>query len=174
MPGVRRFHAWPVVLTIILAAMACQRPPHETASGPSAPSSAQRFQSVPRHDLTRDEEAGGHTLRKHAGQSDDQLRERLQREPNIAAASTYTDRETAERVVGIALRENRDKIAPWLTRPGGHPNLVLDYDGDPAQPIGRTLRRDENRPQPCSHAVVILRWRGDSEYYVLTSYPECR
>ena len=24
------------------------------------------------------------------------------------------------------------------------------------------------------HAVVILSWRGDSEYYVLTSYPECR
>jgi hypothetical protein len=50
--------------------------------------------------------------------------------------------------------------------------LVLDYDSD--QPIGRTLDRGDDRPRPCSHAVVVLRWIAPSNYYVLTSYPECR
>ena len=34
-------------------------------------------------DLSRDEAAGGHILRKHVGRSDEQLRERLEREPTL-------------------------------------------------------------------------------------------
>ena len=168
----RRLCSFAAVLVLIFTFSACQRPPRDSAD--SDASSAGPFSSAPGHDLSQDEEAGGHTLSKHVGRTDDKLRERLEREPNITAASTYTDRETAERVVGKVLEQNRDKIDRWLSRPGRHPNLVLDYDGDLAHPVGRTLRRGENAPQPCSHAVVILRWRGDSEYYVLTSYPECR
>ena len=168
----RRLCSYAAVLVLVLSLSACQRPPRDSAD--SHVSSAGPFRSASRHDLSQDQAAGGHTLSKHVGRTDDDLRQRLEREPNIAAASTYTDRETAERVVGTVLEQNRDKIARWLSRPGRHPNLVLDYGGDPAHPIGRTLRRGETTPQPCSHAVVILRWRGDSEYYVLTSYPECR
>lgn len=171
-----RLRAFPALLAsaliLILASTACQRRSDEPVNQ-SAPSSAGPLRSGPRRDLSRDEEAGGHTLRKHAGQTDEQLRERLEREPNIAAASTYTDRDTAERVVGVALAEHREQIECWLSRSGRHPNLVLNYDGDPARPVGRAWRRGENRAQPCSHAVVVLRWSGDSEYYVLTSYPEC-
>ena len=168
----RRLSSFAAVLVLVLSFSGCQRPPTDSADAHA--SSARPYRSSPRHDLSQDEAAGGHTLSKHVGRTDDELRQRLEREPNITAASTYTDRETAERVVGTVLEQNRDKIARWLSRPGRHPNLVLDYDGDPAHAIGRTLRRGENTPQPCSHAVVILRWRGDSEYYVLTSYPECR
>jgi toxin YxiD len=160
------------ILMLILALTACQRPADE-AFNQNTPSSTGPLRSGPRHDLSRDEEAGGHTLRKHVGQTDEQLRERLKREPNVAAASTYTDRDTAERVLGLALEENRDKIGRWLSRSSRRPNLVLDYDGDPARPVGRTLRRGESRPRPCSRALVVLRWSGDREYYVLTSYPEC-
>ena len=158
------------LVAAILLAAACQRPPREGA----ASSHAADLRSAPRHDLGEDEEAGGHTLRRHVGRSDDDLRDRLAHEPNLAAASTYRDRETAERVVGLTLQQNHDKIDRWLSRPGGHANLVLDYDGDSAQSIGRTLRRGETRAQPCSRAVVILKWSGAGEYYVLTSYPECR
>ena len=91
----------------------------------------------------------------------------------LGAGPDTLDRDTAERVVGLALEVNRDKIGGWLSRSGRRPNLVLDYDGDPARPVGRTLRRGESRPRPCSRALVVLRWGGDREYYVLTSYPEC-
>jgi len=127
-----------------------------------------------RCDLSQDEAAGGHTLRKHVGRSDEELRQRLHHERNIAAASTWSDRATAERAVGTAIEQNREKIERWLNRQGGHPNLVVDYDGDPSHPIGRTLRRDADQTEPCSHATVVLRWTGPIDYYVLTSYPECR
>jgi Bacterial CdiA-CT RNAse A domain len=150
--------------------------PDRTASAPRAENAGTSTPAagVAKHDLSEDEADGGHTLRKHVGRSDGELRVRLRREPNIAAASTYTDRAIAELAVSSALEQNRDKIVRWLHRPSGHPNLVLDYESNASRPLGRTLRRGEDTPQPCAHAVIILRWSGDEHYYVLTSYPECR
>lgn len=124
-----------------------------------------------RRDLSIDEAAGGHVLRKHVGRSDEELRERLAREHKISGASTYTDRGTAERTIGEALQQNSDRIQRWLSR-SGHANLVLDFDSP--VPIGRTLNRGESQPQACSHAVVVLRYDPPTSYHVLTSYPECR
>jgi len=128
-------------------------------------------------DLGQDEAAGGHILRKHVGQTDDELRERLERERGITGASTYTDRAVAEHAVGAAIAESHDRIERWLNRSGGHPNLVLDYDSE--TPIGRTINRSsinrgENQSRPCVHALVVLKYVGPNNYYVLTSYPECR
>jgi len=123
-------------------------------------------------DLSQDEAAGGHILRKHVGQTDDELRERLGRERGITGASTYTNRSVAEYAVGAAIAESRDRIERWLGRSGGHPNLVLDYDSE--TPIGRTVNRGESQSRPCAHALVVLKYLGPNNYYVLTSYPECR
>lgn len=142
----------------------------ETASSKAGSSTHPEFRGTS-HDLSTDEQAGGHTLRKHVGRSDDELRERLDQE-SISASSTYTDRSAAEYAVGNALQQGQYRIEQWLARSGGHPNLVLDYRGD--QPIGRTLHRGDSGSQPCNDAKVVLRWLSSSEYYVLTSYPECR
>jgi CDI toxin RNase A-like protein len=122
------------------------------------------------HDLAPDELAGGHTLSKHVGRTDNELRERLAHE-DISASSTYTDRAAAQFAVGNALEQNSNRIEQWMAR-SKHPNLVLDYRGD--QPVGRTLHRGEASSRPCADAKVVLRWLSSSEYYVLTSYPECR
>jgi hypothetical protein len=158
---------------ILASLVGCQSAPRDVAGNQGVPT-VTRANAGFSHDLSPDEETGGHTLRKHVRLSDQQLRERLQQEPNISAASAYADRAAAELAVGTALHENHDKIERWLARPGGHPNLVLDYNGDPSRPVGRTLRRSEDHSEPCSHAVVVLKWTGPYEYYVMTSYPECR
>ena len=168
-----------VVAVGLCGLISCQ-PPASTNGASSAPSSSiaaraeSRLTNGPVRDLSRDEAAGGHILRKHAGQTDEQLRERLEREPGITGASTYTDRAAAEHAVGAAIAESQDRIERWLRRSGGHPNLVLDYDS-PA-PIGRTISRNrgESQPRPCAHALVVLKYAGPNDYYVLTSYPECR
>jgi Bacterial CdiA-CT RNAse A domain len=124
------------------------------------------------HDLAVDEAYGGHTLERHVGRTDAELRERLQREPNISAASSYTDRATAERSVGAALAQNANKIERWLERGPHRPNLVVDYT-NPNDAIGRVMYPRAMGSVPCDHAIVVLRADGDS-YYVLTSYPECQ
>ena len=122
-------------------------------------------------DLSRDEAEGGHTLSRHVGRTDDELRERLQHE-HISAASTYTDRAAAEQAVGAAIAANAQRINGWVASSGGHTNLVLDYDSP--QPIGRSLRRGQAQSTPCSHALVVLKWKRPADYFVLTSYPDCR
>jgi hypothetical protein len=123
--------------------------------------------------LSLDEEHGGHTLKKHVGRTDEQLRERLRRERQISAASTYSDRETAEDFIGSCLDDNQVRVRQWLEQ-DRHANLALDCIGDPAWPIGRTLRRGESQPEPCSNATLVLKWIPPQDYFVLTSYPDCR
>ena len=158
---------YPVVIgfIVILLLTSCERPPAPESQTES------RTPSVSR-DLSQDEAAGGHVLRKHVGQTDDQLRDRLQEERNISGASTYTDRATAEKAIGEAIAQNRERIQRWLERSGRHTNLVLDYDS--SGPIGRTLNRGESQPRSCSHALVVLKYDAPASYHVLTSYPECR
>lgn len=131
------------------------------------------------HDLSRDEDLGGHTLSRHVALTDEDLRDRLRREPNIRAASTYPDRETAERIVADVIAAERDRIETWSARRAPRPNLALDYRGRRGQVIGRSMRRGQRTAEPAVDAVVVLRARssprtGGADYFVLTSYPEVR
>ena len=125
-----------------------------------------------RRDLLRDEKRGGHTLARHVGLSDAELRERLRRDQRISAASTYTDRATAEEAVAAAIKAGRKRIDQWVSRDGSRANLVVEWAGS-GRILGRSLRRGDKEPVPCKRALVILKWDTQSEiYYVLTSYPE--
>lgn len=125
-----------------------------------------------RYDLSRDEERGGHTLARHVARTDDELRERLGHERNISAASTWTDRETAETVVGKALTAERNRVDGWMRRGYPRANLALHYNA--GRVIGRSLRRGDSQTVECSSAVIVLRADGPESFYVLTTYPEAR
>ena len=129
-------------------------------------------EAAKRHDLARDEKRGGHTLSRHVGLSDADLRERLKRDGRISAASTYTDRLTAEEAVTSALLASKKRVDGWAMREGSRANLVVDWPGN-GRVLGKSLRRGDKAPIPCTRALVILKWKTETEiYYVLTSYPE--
>jgi len=156
-----------LALALLLTVCACDKSRTDSGTNSALPS------GTARRDLSQDEAAGGHTLRKHVGRTDAELRERLDHERDISAASTWNDRGAAELAVGTAIAEQQSKISRWLGR-DSHSNLVLDYEGDPVHPFGRTLRRGEGRVQPCAQAVIVLKRDGPDSYHVLTAYPECR
>ena len=142
----------------------------EPAPGPRAVPAASAAR-----DLASDERRGGHTLARHVGLSDADLRGRLRRERRIAAASTWNDRGTAERIVAATIDRSRAEVERWRRRRPPRPNLALDWRGSEA--IGRTLSRGVARAVPVSCATIVLRTApsGGDDYYVLTSYPEpCR
>ena len=125
-----------------------------------------------RYDLQRDEERGGHTLKKHVGRTDRQLEERLEHERNISAASTWTDLDTAESTVAAAFRAERGKIENWMRRGYPRSNLALHFDA--GHVIGRSLQHGETQTVVCTAAVIVLRADGPDSFYVLTTYPEAR
>jgi hypothetical protein len=171
-PGIGMMLLIPAVLAACYAVGAVAGPLATTIQSTSAaadPGSSQDQSTAPSRDLSQDEQKGGHTLSRHVAKSDDDLRQRLANE-QISAASTYADRQTAEQAVGAALAQNRDRIRHWLSRQGHHLNLVLDYHGD--QPLGRCLRRGQSSSHACKDSVVVLKWAGPGQYFVLTSYPE--
>jgi hypothetical protein len=127
------------------------------------------------YDLERDEALGGHTLARHVGRTDEQLAERLRREPQISAASTYPDAIMAKTTVALAIQQARARIDPWAARRGPRPNLVIDYVQRTGGPIGRSLSRGARVAEPCDRALVVLRWlERERTWIVLTSYPETR
>ena len=158
----RQLIRWLQVISVcgwVLWIAGCGEERHEPRTQQAMPRSETRTiaKSPPgsgRYDLSADEERGGHTLKKHVGQTDEALRERLQREQNIAAASTWTDRDTAEETVGEALRINRGKIENWERRGYPRSNLALHFNA--ARVIGRSMRH------------------GEKNFHVLTTYPEAR
>jgi hypothetical protein len=121
------------------------------------------------YDLAADEAKGGHTLARHVGKSDDELRARLAAEPDISAASSWTDRDAAETAVMLALERNQEKIERWRAREGRRPNLPVEYHG--LVVIGRSLRRGDATARDCRDALVVLKADG-ADYFVLTAYPE--
>jgi len=164
------------LMSVSLTLLGCgQKPPSESWSErPHASAAGNPENSATaagRYDLARDEERGGHTLRKHIARTDDQLRERLVHERDISAASTWTDRDTAEETVAQALRTERGKIENWRQRGDRRPNLALHFDA--GHTIGRSIRRGSDQAAPCTQAVIVLRAGGDG-FYVLITYPEER
>ena len=141
-------------------------------STPTTTSSAGRGDASDNEDegsLAREERQGGHLIRKHVGQSPEQLRARLDRERNISAASTFTDLATAQEAVAAALRGNRDRISRWLAE--SSPRLVVNYTA--AQNIGITLRRNDREAEPTRQLrLVLVRDTRESDgYRILTGYP---
>ena len=169
-----------IVMVFAVALLGCgQKPssewwsehPKESRRAQQDEAAASGNRKVDRYDLSRDEERGGHTLRKHVGRTDDELRQRLERDRDISAASTWTNRTTAEETVAAALRTERGKIENWQRRGLRRPNLVLHFDA--GHEIGRSLVRGATQVVPCREAVIVLRADGEG-FYALTAYPETR
>jgi hypothetical protein len=163
-------------LSIALALTACrgteprQGPQTQTTARPAA---AAAVAPAHRRDLSTDESAGGHTLARHVGRTDAELAARLRRETQISAASTWTDRDTAERAVGAALDSAGGQLSSWTRRSGRRPNLVLHYADRSGATLGRSLSRGERSAVPCTQALVVLKWDDRRDrFYVLTAYPE--
>ena len=130
---------------------------------------------APRRNLAVDEQRGGHTLARHVGRTDLELRERLRRESHISAASSYVDRAAAELMVGLALDRERGRLESWERRRGSRPNLVLHVDAPRGPPIGRVLLRGAAAAVTATSALVVLRWDAEAgDFFVLTSYPEAQ
>lgn len=175
----KRFNRWfalSACVAAVVGTIACGDPPaQQQQQAPQAQvqqqKAASRNENAKAFDLDANERRGGHVLAKHVGKTDAELKRRLEEEPSIPAASTYTDRKTAEEAIAAALEQRSAKVDGWVKRKRHTQNLMVDYYAKTS--VGRTMRRGQSEAVPCLHSVVELKW-DKSDYYVLTSYPDCR
>ncbi|WAC72093.1 hypothetical protein OU995_21365 [Roseateles sp. SL47] len=122
--------------------------------------------------LAAEEAAGGHTILKHVGKTESQLRARLAAETKIPAATTFRTLADAERHVSAAVRANASKIETWAktAKVGGKP---FSFQYQASMSVGEGVVRTTGQFQQMTRLVVVLRrvQQQNRVYFILTSYP---
>lgn len=122
--------------------------------------------------LEAEEAAGGHTLAKHVGQTESELRARLAREPNITAASTFNTLRGAANAISEAIRHNEPVVTGWA-RAGGKGNLRLQYTPSSTSNLGKGVVRATGKFESMHRIQIVLKQSKTPgrAYFVLTAYP---
>lgn len=126
--------------------------------------------ALPGGSLEAHERAGGHLLARHVGKSAEQLRQRLENDSRISAASSFTDKKTAETAVTAAVSANQKKITSWLK--GDDDRLVITYRS--STPVGISVGRSSSRARDATgvRLVLVRDTRFNGGWRILTGYPE--
>jgi Bacterial CdiA-CT RNAse A domain len=91
-----------------------------------------------RKTIDLDEILGGHAIEKHVGKSDNWLRKRLLTE-GIPSASTFRNKEVANRTVAQFVKENRAEIEAWLNNPKS--DSIFQKSIKMSEPVGNVLEK---------------------------------
>ena len=123
--------------------------------------------SLEMHEAKAGGRVSGHTLRKHVGRTEAQLRERLRLEPTRRVVSSFTDIEQAEWAISETMRANTLRIKEWASSPTD--DLVLNKDV--GRKIGHAIIRESGRLVNSSRVVVVLKYETHNgmPYYILTA-----
>jgi len=113
---------------------------------------------------------GGHTVERHVGKSDAELRARLGRDRRLDTASTFDTAEIAAHVIESTLAERSPELVVWLARAPPGSRRVLDHRGGAR--IGRAIRADDPRTVlPMRNARLVIEALGQGRWRLITAYP---
>ena len=113
---------------------------------------------------------GSHTLEKHMGKTDQQLWQRLRKDPKITGSSSFPSIHDAELFTETVLAARETEIAAWMVK---GPTLPQGFQLELGQVVGRGLRRGESEVHDMTAVKVFLLpdARFPEGYRILTSYP---
>jgi hypothetical protein len=122
-------------------------------------------------DLMAEETAGGHTIAKHIGKTEAELRLRLTQEPRITAASSFRNLTEAEQFVSQAIQRNSVAIKGWAQTARAGDARAFVYNVGKA--VGQGVVRSTGKMQTMTSLTVVLRKTqiANKIYFVLTAYP---
>ncbi|WP_028225948.1 RNase A-like domain-containing protein [Paraburkholderia ferrariae] len=112
---------------------------------------------------------GGHTLLKHAGRTEAQLRERLRLEPKRDVVSSFRNLQDAEWAISKVMESNRSRIKNWALSNPKHPLAVHQ---DVGKKVGYGLVKETGEIRDMSTVQVVIKYEkyNGMPYYILTSY----
>ncbi len=123
-----------------------------------------------RRNLEDHENAGGHSTEKHVGKSDNWLRNRFKKDPDIEAASTFYNDAAGNRAQGQIVKQKKVEIEEWNTNNKKSSRLVVEIEMN--KPTGKVLLKGENEPFHSNKVrAIIIRDKSQQGWYILTSFP---
>ncbi|MGN8278645.1 RNase A-like domain-containing protein, partial [Pseudomonas sp. SMN5] len=143
--------------------LACNCPGDIEADGPFS-------EIVPGGGLAAHEARGGHLIEKHIGRTDAQLAKRIEKEPNVPAASTFPDRTTAELSAARTLAANQRKIEKFLASKKDKTTVTHVF----AHPVGVSLINGRTDYLPAHKVLLVLKKdkQQPAGYFLITGFPE--
>ncbi|MBB5504133.1 RNase A-like domain-containing protein [Paraburkholderia atlantica] len=112
---------------------------------------------------------GGHTILKHVGRTEAQLRERLRLEPNRRVVSSFRDLAAAEWAISRVMDSNTSRIRNWAQ---SNPRRDLVLYQDVGRKVGYGVIRATGEFKHMSTVQVVFRFEeyNGMPYYIFTSY----
>ncbi|KAF1370036.1 RNase A-like domain-containing protein [Yokenella regensburgei] len=125
------------------------------------------------HESMTGRHPGGHTIERHIGKTTEELVTRLQRRPNLPAASSFRNLDEAEVLTTKVLRAHKNEIEMFVKfQPKGTPwrkKISMQF----SQPTGIVVKRGSSEARNCYRVEVWLeltKYNG-KPYFILTSMP---
>ena len=127
---------------------------------------------VPGGGLAAHEAAGGHAIARHVGKTPEELAARLDAQPGIQGASTFTDMSTAETAIAETLHRNDAQIRSFLSEAA--PGDKLGFESALETSVGLVHSRNATQAVAGSTArvVIVADAAMPDGYLVLTAYPK--
>jgi hypothetical protein len=125
--------------------------------------------SLVQHEAAAGSRLGGHTMAKHIGRTEQQLRARLAAEPRIPIASTFSNLHIAEEAISKVMRLNAAQIKSWAQSGG---RIPLRLTQDLGAVMGTGVVRSTGQLVNLRKAAVVLKCQtyNGMPYYVLTAF----
>jgi hypothetical protein len=130
--------------------------------------------NFPSNWLQAQEQAGGHTIARHVGWTNQQLINRLNNSPDIANASTYSDLRSATTNIPSALSSYRNNLNNWASNSNVPVGATRAVDFNAGQVVGRVAFRppaQTNIRNSTQLRAVMKKSSATGECILLTSYP---
>lgn len=122
------------------------------------------------HEALAGSKLGGHTIAKHVGRTEQQLRARLAAEPQRKIVSTFTDLKVAEECISKVMRLNAARIKTWAQT--GASSKPLQVVEDVGKVAGFGVIRVSGQVVQLRKVQLALKLQSYNgmPYYVLTAY----
>lgn len=134
----------------------------------------QRFRARPENQRLSEREVTlrfyRHALTRHTGKSDQEIVDRLAREPQIDGSGSFPDEATTLRVVSAVVRANQAKVDDWMKTALPMAQLFLELELAP-EVIGRDIVRGEPAVHDETYARVVLQKLDEKVYRLTTGHP---
>ncbi|MCC8404373.1 hypothetical protein LJ655_21235 [Paraburkholderia sp. MMS20-SJTN17] len=123
------------------------------------------------HEAKAGSRIGGHTIEKHVGRTEAQLRERLASETDRKVISSFSDLRSAEWAISDLMQANAIQIRTWSQ---SLPNYPLVLNGHVGRNVGYGVIRATGKLVPMNRVRVTLKHKpyNGMPYFILTAYLE--
>ncbi|MEY4583117.1 MAG: hypothetical protein RL701_7820 [Pseudomonadota bacterium] len=127
--------------------------------------------SLIEHEAQAGSKLGGHTIAKHVGRTETQLRARLAAEPRVQVASTFANIRDAEEAISKVLRLESAAVKAWAQ--AATPASALRLTRDVGVQVGTGVVRATGQLSRLQKVRVVLVYKSYNgmPYYILTAFP---